>query len=158
MEKKVGMTDKALAEFLTSKSDEMMLHVSRTTLRELHKDDLSPNRYSILKMLDKGGDERMGCLAENLNVSAPAITTMVDKLEQENYVERVRDVDDRRIVNVRLTAKGSKTLERIREERLKILGYLLARMTAREKDSWAELYEKITSLLREKNARLKRNR
>ncbi len=61
-------------------------------------------------------------------------------------------------MKVRLTAKGSKKLERIREERLKILGYLLARMTAREKDSWAELYEKITSLLREKNARLKRNR
>ncbi len=155
MDKPKNLNDAELAEFLSAKGDEMMRYVTRDFMRELHKDELSVNQYSILKQLDVDEEVPMGHLAESLNVTAPAITIMVDKLEQDHYVERIRDSHDRRIINVRLTKKGREAITKVRKANLKLLSFLVARMTPEEKKSWALLYEKITSLLKKRAEELK---
>ena len=148
MDKPMNLSNVELAEFLSDKGDEMMRYVTRDFIRELHKDELSINQYSILKQLNVDGEIPMGHLAERLSVTAPAITIMVDKLEQDHYVERIRDSRDRRIINVSLTKRGREAISRVREANLKLLSFLLTRMTPEERKSWASLYEKITSLLK----------
>lgn len=48
----------------------------------------------------------MGELCKIANVKMPSMTEVVDKLVEEGFVERIRDTDDRRVVNVQLTDSG----------------------------------------------------
>ncbi len=53
-------------------------------------------------------------LAEEMKVSAPAITRTLDKLENLNLLKRNRDQgSDRRKVEVSVTTKGSRLVERM---------------------------------------------
>ena len=45
----------------------------------------------------------------------PHVTGIVDKLIFEGFVERVSDPNDRRIVNIKITAKGTKNLFSIKK-------------------------------------------
>lgn len=50
----------------------------------------------------------MGELCKIANVKMPSMTEVVDRLEAEGFVERIRDTADRRVVKVRLTQTGKK--------------------------------------------------
>jgi DNA-binding MarR family transcriptional regulator len=71
--------------------------------------ELSP---SVIKILYAFHDDSrlypIGELGKNAQVKSSTITDMVDRLEKERIVERVRDSQDRRVVRVRLTEKGRK--------------------------------------------------
>lgn len=55
-----------------------------------------------------GTDERltMGEVAQRVGVTEKTVTGIVDRLEAQDYVRRVRDSADRRVVQVELTEKG----------------------------------------------------
>ncbi|WP_313893151.1 MarR family transcriptional regulator [Psychrobacillus sp.] len=52
-------------------------------------------------------------IAEAFMLTPGAATNMCDKLEELDYVERVRIKDDRRVVRVSLTKKGEQKVESI---------------------------------------------
>ena len=137
-------TDKELGGFLADKMDEFMHIIASHLMQDLMKDDLSMNQFGILKELFTNGDVPMNRLADTLHVTAPAITTIVDKLEREDYVKRIRDDADRRIVNVMLTKKGREVIQRHKDARLRLLSLILSKMTPNEKKQWAEIYERIS--------------
>ena len=45
-------------------------------------------------------------LSKMLDIDTGLMTRMLDKLEQQNVLTRVRSIEDRRMVNLALTAKG----------------------------------------------------
>lgn len=53
----------------------------------------------------------MSELGKQLYISKPYMTVLVDQLIQEGYVERLRDPEDRRIVNISITRKGARYLK-----------------------------------------------
>lgn len=63
------------------------------------------------------GTCRMSELAEITQQSAGTLTGIVDRLIEDGLVGRVRDVDDRRVVQVTLTAQGEERLARVEEAR-----------------------------------------
>lgn len=63
------------------------------------------------------GTCRMSELAEITQQSAGTLTGIVDRLIEDRLVGRVRDVDDRRVVQVTLTPQGEAHLERLEQAR-----------------------------------------
>lgn len=59
-------------------------------------------------------DLSIGTLSERMGIAKPNITPLVDALCDKGYVERIRSLTDRRIVNVHLTASGADLLSEIR--------------------------------------------
>lgn len=53
-------------------------------------------------------------LASRLAIEAPTLVRHLDKLEADGLVERRRDLSDRRVVRVRVTAAGRKVETRLR--------------------------------------------
>lgn len=51
-------------------------------------------------------------LAEEVSLSQATVSTILDRLEARGYVKRYRSPHDRRVVHVKLTRLGQKTLER----------------------------------------------
>jgi DNA-binding MarR family transcriptional regulator len=69
---------------------------------------MTGEQYNILRILRGAGTEghpsgEIGC---RMIDRSPDVTRRIDTLEKQGFVERERSVGDRRIVRVRITAKG----------------------------------------------------
>lgn len=81
---------------------------------------------------DEIGDT-MGQLSERLGVRHNALTQAADRLINHDLAERASDPRDRRIVRLRLTAKGRTWVQARRERRLAHLDTLWTRLNADER-------------------------
>lgn len=72
---------------------------------------LSRHQASVLDHLDEIDPMTLNGLARHMGVTAATMSVTIDRLERKGYVARVRDTNDRRRVNVRLTAAGVRVRE-----------------------------------------------
>jgi DNA-binding MarR family transcriptional regulator len=94
----------------------------------LVKAGVSMTHMHVMWLLEHHGELPMSRMAELLDVSFSNATGIVDRMEERGLVERVRVRDDRRVVLVRIAARGMQALEEIeavKQDRLQaILGHL----------------------------------
>ena len=76
--------------------------------------DLSTSQYNVLRILRGSHPKALTCSAigERTIAREPDVTRLVDRLDARGLVKRTRREEDRRVVEVRITAKG---LELLRE-------------------------------------------
>lgn len=67
---------------------------------------INSTQYRLLTILDDQKGKTMTTLSEQLILSKSSITRIVDQLEQLGWVMRVDDPEDRRVLDIVLTAKG----------------------------------------------------
>ena len=73
--------------------------------------DLTARQFSILLTVYLNeGPHTVSGLAALLNVSKPAVTRSIDRLEEFNFVRRKVDLKDRRSVHIRRTERGAALL------------------------------------------------
>ncbi len=79
--------------------------------------DLTAQQYNALRLLrgEHPGTLPTLSLARRLVSPAPDITRMLDKLEARGLVERRRPADNRRVVQVGITAAGLELLQQLDE-------------------------------------------
>lgn len=77
--------------------------------------ELTPQQYNVLRLLKSKLPGSMPTLkiAARLVSRAPDITRIVDRLEDRKWVQRQRPSANRRVVEVRLTIRGERLLDRI---------------------------------------------
>ena len=94
----------------------------------LVKAGVSMTHMHVMWLLEHHGDLPMSRMAELLDVSFSNATGIVDRMEERGLVERIRVPNDRRVVLVRIAARGFEALdemEAVRHDRLQaILGHL----------------------------------
>jgi DNA-binding MarR family transcriptional regulator len=78
------------------------------------------------------GPQTMSEVADGLEVTTPAVTGLVDKLEKRGLVERVRDSQDRRVVRVRLAPHAQQMAEKHLAERQRRMRLVLETLTPEE--------------------------
>lgn len=64
----------------------------------------------VLRAIDMLGDVTVKKISDDVSLSQATVTTILNRLEDRQLVERVRSIKDRRIVNARLTSTGKITL------------------------------------------------
>ncbi|MEL7485054.1 MAG: MarR family transcriptional regulator [Planctomycetota bacterium] len=93
---------------------------------------LGESGYNVLRILRAAGDEGRTWTAihDDLVVPAPDVTRLVGRLERDGLVTRKRSTDDRRVIRVFVTPKGTKLVDSldgpIRDLHKTILGHLTA--------------------------------
>jgi DNA-binding MarR family transcriptional regulator len=115
-----------------SKQDYVALAGFRKALRKfLHfveegvrKEGLTPQQHQLLLMV-RGHPDRewrsVGELADALKLRHHATVGLVDRCQAAGFVERTPDPDDRRMVRVSLTPKGSEVLDALTMRNLREL-------------------------------------
>ena len=83
-------------------------------LRQQSLAGLSPAQASALGMVNKLGSPTLGELAAAEQVQPPTVTRLVTSMENAGLLAKETDGADRRVVRVRITAEGRRTLQRIR--------------------------------------------
>lgn len=82
--------------------------VTKVSERNLVRYGISIGEFMVLRTLVESGPCPMVDLAKEQFISPPALTSIVDNLQEHELVERIRDKDDRRIINIEITNKGEK--------------------------------------------------
>ncbi|MFM2581644.1 MarR family winged helix-turn-helix transcriptional regulator [Vibrio fortis] len=99
------------------KHDEILVAI-RQIIRaiDLHSKKLSKEygltgpQLILMRAIQDMGNVTIKELSNHTNVSQATTTTIIDRLEQNGYVQRVRSVSDRRKVHANLTEKGQDLL------------------------------------------------
>lgn len=73
--------------------------------------EMSLETYYCLETLKLCGTITMTEMAQSLKVPKQQVTKLVDNLSEHQFVERVYDEEDRRVIRIRLTARAEKYLD-----------------------------------------------
>ena len=92
---------------------------------------VSPGHIQVLIALTRG-PRSVGRLAEELEISPPAATQLVDKLAEHGMVDRHHDPEDRRVVLVDYVPGMHEVAGRIVEDRRRPLQEAMSEMTDAE--------------------------
>ena len=73
---------------------------------KLNEYGITSSQYTVLEVLWKHNSLSLTDLGKLLYFDNPTITGIIDRMEEAKLVERRRDNNDRRVINVHLTQKG----------------------------------------------------
>ena len=76
---------------------------------------ISRPHFAIMNVLDELGAVPVSTVGKRLIIAKPQMTRLIDRLIDQGIVERQPDLNDRRVINVKITDKGQKILEQCRE-------------------------------------------
>ncbi len=96
------------------------------------------NTHTLLKMKD---------IAHELNTSLPAATGLINRLYGINMVERIYDKNDRRVIYIKVTAKGKNIIETIRLQRQQAIKEIFSKLTEKERDNYLKILKKLKKIL-----------
>jgi len=135
-----GLTDQIIAEFGSFFRELRCMGSDR-----MRRGGVSMGHFHLLSMLDRHGEMAMSRVAEVLDVSLSNASGLIDRLEERGLVERIRVPDDRRIVLVKLTDLGRRTLTDVEVLKGEMVGRILGRLSVKQlnrvNDALADLKE-----------------
>ncbi|HUR76839.1 MAG TPA: MarR family transcriptional regulator [Acidimicrobiales bacterium] len=117
----------------------------RALRRESHV-DLTPSQISALATINRLGPLTLGSLAEQEGVAPPSITKILAVLEDDGYVTRAPDPDDRRVSFVTATKKGVELIEESRRRKTAWLTDRLRQLTSDERRRLADALDVLEGL------------
>jgi DNA-binding MarR family transcriptional regulator len=141
-ERQLPASEAASDEVLATRLRVAVTRLNRR-LRQQSLAGLSPAQASALGTVNRLDGLTLGELAAAEQVQPPTATRLVTSLEGAGLVARETDETDRRVVRVRITTEGRRTLQRIRTLKNAYLTRRLAALDPAEH----ELAEALTSLL-----------
>lgn len=116
-----------------------------------HDDEqLNPYHLHALFMLAQR-PLTMGQLAEELSISLPSTTSLVNRLAWHGWVERQADPEDRRVIRLSLMPTGMAVLKKAKERRYRKLKFLLDAMTDEDVEALERIFRNVQSRLCEKS-------
>ena len=122
----------ARAAALADKLHSAAIHLLRQLRKEDDASGLSAPRLSALSVVVFGGPLTLGQLAAAEQVKPPTMTRIVTGLEKEGLVQRLGDVNDRRLTQIQATVKGRSVLAAGRARRVEKLATAVRRLGATE--------------------------
>lgn len=93
----------------------------------------------ILAMRDQPLSQRE--LADMARIKPGSLTEVLERLERDGLVKRERLANDRRVIHVRLTAKGQQVYEKILAERHEFCQHLLAGIDQKDLESFVKVLD-----------------
>lgn len=112
----------------------MVSHSAINTAKVMYREfDLNRSQASVLFTLHQRESMSQKELAEQLNVTAPSITSSIQKMEREGYIARKPDEKDQRVMRLTLTEKGRSCIKSVRNVTERMDEILLGGMSLEEK-------------------------
>lgn len=112
---------------------------------------LRKHHYSTLLTLSDAGPLSQAAIGRRLGIDRSHLHALVAALDQAGLIERERHRDDRRRNEVRLSAHGRQTLERLTSAILEAQEVLLAPLDTSEREALGRLLDRIREAAREES-------
>jgi len=89
----------------------------------------------------------MGELCKMANIKMPSMTEVVDRFEKEEILERIRNNEDRRVVKVKMTAKGKKMHKEVLKRRADELTKMFGVLTTKDRTKLVDSLKNVSEIL-----------
>ena len=124
-------------------SEVIAVHKAPTDYPSGKEGDVLTVEFTVLSLVASNADVTQKQLSQALAVSAPNITTLLDRLEQRQLLTRVRSEADRRSQHIRLTRKGNALARKATEVSRTMEQDVLRHLTEAEQAILVELLQKV---------------
>ena len=130
--------DDGLADAVLTAS-RVLVGVAARSLAE-HESAVSLPQYRALVVLASRGPQRPVDLAHALGVDPSTATRMCDRLAQKRLINRRRDITDRRVVVMDLSASGRRLVDSVTERRRQEIDRILDAVDPRERSTLVQAF------------------
>ncbi|RXI98467.1 MarR family transcriptional regulator [Anaerobacillus alkaliphilus] len=108
---------------------------------------ITPPQFVALQWLHEYGDMTIGELSNKMYLACSTTTDLVDRMEKNELVERVKDTTDRRVVRIHLLEKGATIIGQVIQKRQDYLSDVLKHLSSEEvnilEKNLSHLYEEM---------------
>lgn len=109
------------------------------------KECITPSQVFVLTAIKRDSGMGIKEISKKLHISPSATTQLVDCLVDIGCVTRKVDPDDRRALQINISAKGSKHIDTFKNKYKKISASLFRTLSDEELETYLELNKKILS-------------
>jgi MarR family 2-MHQ and catechol resistance regulon transcriptional repressor len=109
----------------------------------LESEGVTMGQFAVLEALLHLGPMCQHALAEKLLRSGGNMTLVVDNLQKQGWVKRVRQEKDRRMVEIHLTPKGRRLITRIFPVHAKVIAQVMGELTPAEQEDLRRIARKL---------------
>lgn len=121
--------------------------LNKKAIENIKSFGLTAPQFSVLECLGHLGPMTLSKLSKKQLVSGGNITLIVDNLEKNDLVERIKNKTDRRTIEVKLTEKGDELFKSIFIEHAKYMTKLVSILSTEEQKELSKLLKKLGTSL-----------
>jgi MarR family transcriptional regulator, organic hydroperoxide resistance regulator len=96
---------------------------------------ITPPQFVALQWLFEAGDMTIGELSNKMFLACSTTTDLVDRMEKNQLVMRVKDPNDRRVVRIHLLEEGERIIDEVIKKRQAYLQGVLKNFSTTEIES-----------------------
>ena len=115
----------------------------RILLKALQTINITQTQIFTIMTLSERSPCQLNELRKKLQISAPTVTGIVDRLEKLGHVRRIHDKNDRRVINVDLTAKGKMIARKLKKTVKEKWQELLLKLPKKDQENYVNILRKI---------------
>ena len=93
---------------------------------------ITPPQFVALQWLFEEGDMTIGELSNKMFLACSTTTDLVDRMEKNKLVMRVKDPNDRRVVRIHLLSEGERIIDEVIKKRQVYLQEVLVNFSTEE--------------------------
>jgi len=150
-----GLTLNEFADKLHEVMPVVTKEFARRQVDELYHGKITIPQFLILEFLLLKSESKMSDLAAFMHVTTAAITGIVDRLVKSGYLVRAYDSDDRRIIKVKLTAKGMNLIKKVTQQRRQMVLKIFGKISEPDRQEYLRILIQIKDILLQGNGDLK---
>jgi MarR family transcriptional regulator, 2-MHQ and catechol-resistance regulon repressor len=121
----------------------------RLTGKDIERYGLTQPQFGVVELLGHLGPVTIGEVTKKMLVTGGCVTVILDNLEKEGLVERMRSTEDRRVIKVQLTAKGQSLFKNIFGQHAERVSQLASVLTEGEQNQLSDLLKKLGLALKD---------
>lgn len=115
--------------------------------QNLLSDELSPKQIILLDFIKKNSQVTIGQIASYMNITSSAVGQLVSKLEEQQYVTRSINPENRREIFVNLDTLGIKYFQREEEIKRFIISRYYSKLELSEVVQLKEVVQKLNQIV-----------
>lgn len=96
-------------------------------------------QFVALQWLLEEGDLTIGELSNKISLAFSTTTDLVDRMEKNDLVERIRSTTDRRVVRIHVLEKGKTIIHEVIEKRQEYLEEVMEEFSVEQRETLHEL-------------------
>mgnify|MGYP000686894960 CR=1 FL=1 len=145
------MKKKELREYISQLDNLLPVlveHFQISDPRRLFGIKVTLQQYLTLDILSKKGKCMITELSQALGVALSTMTELANRLVKRQFVNKIKDFKDRRIVWVNLTDRGLKIIQEINKKKQRHILSILEKLTQRERQILIDILKRISQTVR----------
>ncbi|MBF8297031.1 MAG: transcriptional regulator, MarR family [Bacteroidetes bacterium] len=121
----------------------------RLSGKDIERYGLTQPQFGVVEILGHLGPMTIGEVGRKMLVTGGCITVILDNLEKEDLVERIRSTEDRRVIKVQLTTKGRHLFKEVFTQHAERVAQLASVLTEDEQAQLSQLLKKLGLALKD---------